>query len=375
MNTQVSHSEAVPDFRRSLRLLRGMALLLLLLVAVGCQPGPADPSAVAGAESQPAPSATPPPTATPVPPTVTPEPPPAPTEEAVPEAVTIPYMDPDTDKDVAFLTQWLRIHRPATASAPYPTVFLLPGGAYGPDNYEDLVEHLVDRGYAVVAVKYGNGKDAHCAFAWLMENSAAYTLDPQRFFVFGHTAGGMVGSTMPLYDKTASASRMVECPYPAYDPAAIKGVITYDGLFGIPEGTLGRFPSHYGPGFGVSGADVLKAVETLSSVPPQEWSDSTLLDDSTRKIAQMLPLYWVHSAGSSDAVTPPYLLIYDGDINQVLDFTTEANLMAENMQAAGIDVTLMHLDNAKYTNLVNSQTDVPARVAEAVDAFIAEQSQ
>ncbi|MCJ7549890.1 MAG: alpha/beta hydrolase [Anaerolineae bacterium] len=374
MNTQVSHSEAALDFRRSLKLLRGVALLLLLLIAVGCQRGSAAPAAVAEAESQPAPSATPPPTATPVPPTVTPEPPPAPTEEAVPEAVTIPYMDPDTDKDVAFLTQWLRIHRPATASAPHPTVFLLPGGNYGPDNYEDLVEHLIDRGYAVVAVKWSDD-DMHCAFAWLMENTAAYNLDPQRIFVLGHTAGGMVGSTMPLYDKTASAREMVECPYPAYDPAAIKGVITYDGLFGIPEGTLGRFPSHYAPGFGVSGADVLKAVETLSSVPPQEWSDSTLLDDSTRKIAQMLPLYWVHIAGSSHAVTPPYLLIYDGDINQGLDFTTEANLMAENMQAAGIDVTLMLLDNAKYTDLVSTLTDVPARVAEAIDAFITEKSQ
>ena len=387
MNTQVSHSEAVPDFRRNLRMLRGAALLLLLLVAVGCQPGPANPAAASEAESQPSPSATPPPTATPVPPTETPEPPPTPTEEAVPEAVTIPYMDPDTDKDIAFLSQWLRIHRPATALAPYPTVVLLPGGNYGPDNYEDFVEQLVDRGYAVVAVKYRrahspepyrslSGEDFDCAFAWLVDNTAAYDLDPERIFLFGHACGGYEAAGMPLEDKSHWAEEMQECPHPIPDPSAIKGVITYDAHYAILEGVLSSHASAYASAWGIPGADMLTSVETLKAVPPHEWLESTLLDDNTRKLAQMLPLYWLHSAGGSDAGVPPYLLIYGNVLSPMgHDFAVEAETMAENMRSADLDVTLMLLDSAKYSDLVDAQTDVPARVAETVDAFIAEQSQ
>jgi acetyl esterase/lipase len=382
MNTQVSHLEAVPDFRRSLRLLRGIALLLLLLIAVGCQSGPATPAAASEADSLPAPSATPPPT-----PTETPEPPPMPTEEAIPEAVTIPYMDPDTDKDIAFLSQWLRIHRPATADTLHPTVFLLSSGCHSPDVYDDLVERLVDRGYAVVAVRARKadspepyrsllGEDFDCAFAWLLDNTAAYDLDPERIFLFGHWYGGYEAAGMPLEDESHWAKEMRDCPYPVPDPSAIKGVITYDAHYAILEGVLSSHASTYAAGWGIPGADMLTSVATLKAVPPQEWPESTLLDDNTRKLAKMLPLYWLHIADSSDAGIPPYLLIYGNVLSPMgHDFATEAETMAENMSVAGIDVTLTLLDNATWADLIDAQTDVPARVAEAVDAFIAEQSQ
>jgi len=149
-------------------------------------------------------------------------------------------------------------------------------------------------------------------------------------------------------------------------------VIVYDALLGIPEGMLGRYASLYASSWGIPGPDMLAATKTLSSVAPQEWKKSELLDENTRKIAEMLPLYWVHNASAEGRATPPYLLIYDSDTEGGFDWVIESETMAENMRTAGIDVKLELLSNASYLNLINTQTDVPARVAEMADAFITE---
>ena len=291
----------------------------------------------------------------------------------------IPYLDLEED----FNVRTVDVYLPEASAAPHPTIFALPGGAYTSLAYAHLAELLVERGYAVVLTNYRKGSssdsysalggnDVHCAFAWMMDNAAAYELDPQRIFLFGHTAGGMAATEMPLHGAETWEEYAAECPYPIPDTTAIQGVITYDALLGMPGGTLGTYPMVYADSWNIPGSEMMAAVEALSNVAPKDWNESEELDDSAQKLAGMLPLYWVYKANDEQRAAPPQLLIYDSDSTDGFDWVTEAESMAEHMRAAGIAVTLDLLDNAKFQQLTDPETDVPARVAERTDVFISE---
>jgi hypothetical protein len=165
-----------------------------------------------------------------------------------------------------------------------------------------------------------------------------------------------------LHDETTWADSMKECPYPMPDRIAIKGVITYHALLGIPEGTLGAWPIEYGVSWGIPEAEMMADVKALRAAPPQEWHESGLLDDNAMKLARLLPLYWVYQARDAQAAPPPYLLLYDGGSFFSVPWALETGTMAEAMQKAGIAVTLQSLS-------ADSEATV-AQVAAAADAFI-----
>ncbi len=368
MDSLMMESKRKLNFAKGWGLAAHLLLALLLLIVTACQ------SNSAGSATEAAP-ATQPPTATPVPPTATSVPPTAtPTEEAVDDRVqrAIKYLDLD-DPYAAMRT--VDIYLPEASGAPYPTVIVLTTGGDRPMNYTDLAQEFVARGYAVVVVRVRTSnssdpyrllgeEDTHCAFAWLMVNTTTYGLDPQRMFVFGHDSGGFVAVNLPLHDEAAWADSMKECPYPMPDRTAIKGVITYHALLGIPAGILGAWPVEHAVSWGIPEAEMMAGVKALRAAPPQKWHESGLLDDHAMKLARLLPLYWVYQARDAQAPPPPYLLLYDGGSFFSVTWALETGTMAEAMQAVGMAVTLQSLS-------ADSEVTV-AQVAAAADAFIRE---
>ena len=117
--------------------------------------------------------------------------------------------------DVAYASksaaEKLDIHLPSAGSAPYPVIISVHGGAFLMGDKADgqLTPMLagLDRGYAVVSVNYRLSSEAKfpaavndvkAAIRFLRANASKYGLDPQKFAVWGGSAGGnlvsMVGT-------------------------------------------------------------------------------------------------------------------------------------------------------------------------------------
>jgi len=353
---------------------------IVLLLAIAALVLPACSSAEAAVPvptvtEVPAPTATPQPAPTPIPLKDTTEPSPTPTEEPPYHVVEVPYADPDTDKDLIYLSRWLKLYLPTETAAPYPTVVLLPGMLYQPDRYQSLTDGLLDRGYAVAEVKMSIcPEDSKCALAWLVSNADAHGLDSEAIFVFGHLSGAFNAVSLPLNDVAMWESLTTECHHPLPDVAAVRGIITYDAIFGVPQGSLRQFSAQMGA-LGVSGGQIRQALEVLESVPPREWPTSVELDDSAREVAKTVPLYWAHIAGHNGAVSPDFLIIYDADLSfRGFDFGAESEVMASTLQEAGFNAELMLMEDSTYSSLVDPNTDTPARIAEVIDTFIKEKT-
>lgn len=94
---------------------------------------------------------------------------------------------------------------------PYPVVIHFHGGGFASGGHrEDSFEPMlrgVDRGYAVVSVEYrksGEARfpamlyDAKAAIRFLKKNAVKYNLDPDRFALWGPSAGGWIVSMTAL---------------------------------------------------------------------------------------------------------------------------------------------------------------------------------
>jgi acetyl esterase/lipase len=132
--------------------------------------------------------------------------------------------------------QVLDLYKPAPPGAHRLVVFV-HGGAWmhGNKNVGSLIARgLLPAGYAVASVEYrkvpavhpaDEAADAAHAIAFLRLHAAAYGLDPGRFAIIGHSAGGHIVALLATdahYLRDAGV-----------DPAALAAVVTLDGVFDI----------------------------------------------------------------------------------------------------------------------------------------------
>jgi len=116
----------------------------------------------------------------------------------------------------------LRLYRCATR-APAPCVLMVHGGGWNsgsPEEFPALQRHMARSGYAVVALEYrfapaspwpAQREDVLAALRWLKEHAEEYGIEPQRFVLMGHSAGGQIAEAVA---------------YGAHD-AAIRGCIAF----------------------------------------------------------------------------------------------------------------------------------------------------
>ncbi len=159
--------------------------------------------------------------------------PPAP---AVPPGVT-------AHRDLAYLEngharQVLDLFVPKNAGRPLPVIIWIHGGGWAAGDKAGcppLRQGYAQRGYAIASVNYrlsqharfpAQLQDCKAAIRWLRSNAARFGLDPERFGVWGSSAGGhlvaMVGVTGDVTQFDAGASQeissAVQCVMNDYGP-------------------------------------------------------------------------------------------------------------------------------------------------------------
>lgn len=114
---------------------------------------------------------------------------------------------PKTVKDIPYVTagherQKLDLYLPESADGPVPLLIWVHGGGWQNGSKENglpLRQDWTERGYAVASLNYrlsGHAifpaqiEDCKAAIRWLRAHASAYGLDPDRFGVWGSSAGG-----------------------------------------------------------------------------------------------------------------------------------------------------------------------------------------
>lgn len=328
--------------------LRAYALLLMALcIVAGCGAGQA---------------AAPLPTATSAPPTATPSPEPSPTPVSMED---IPYYRIDNP----VLKRTLTILHPESGNPPYPFILFTPAPDFSLNNYPNMIEALLSRGYAVVQIagqsNYGAWADGFCVWAWLEANAESYGLDINRALVFSHVAG-VAGSLLGLADKSLWTDLLTYCPSPMPSTVHIRGVVTYDAWFLIPEGSL-TWWGEYIVTSRVTGTKETPAdlIARLRKIPYAEWRTPGQLDEPTQHLAAQLPLYYVSDPNPAWK-RPAFLLLHSGKETDLIP-ASESLAMAAALEKGGIPVELQEIPDSDFASIKDS--NVAGQIADAIDAF------
>ena len=211
----------------------------------------------------------------------------------------------------------VRRYRPALAPRVAPAILFMHGGGFtvgGVDEYDRLCRYIADRTNAVVlSVDYrlspehpspAAAEDCLAAWRWLLDNTAAMGLDPQRLAVMGDSAGGNLSAVVCQQAKQAGL------PLPALQVLIYP---TTDGALKHPSvQTLGQ-------GFGLDMA-------LLTWFRSQFIQDPAMMEDF-----RVSPLRNPDLSG-----LPPAILITATD-----PLRDEGLEYGEKLRAAGVDVTAL----------------------------------
>lgn len=145
----------------------------------------------------------------------------------------------------------LHLPRPTTVDGPVPLVVWIHGGAFWSGDRRFLphtlppgsvFEALVSAGIAVATVDYrlsgealfpAQLEDVEAAFAFLRRNCARWNLDPERFGVWGESAGGTLAALVALSPGTPVGAAALW-----YPPTDLLGLHQGGGGADSPEGRL-----------------------------------------------------------------------------------------------------------------------------------------
>ena len=232
----------------------------------------------------------------------------------------------------------LDVYLPEGLEPPFPTLLLLHGGYNDKNEMRSLAEHLVQKGFAVIAPNRRDMpeagypapvEDAFCALGWLIANAGEYGFEPESVVVGGHSAGGTLAAMLAAVNESAQFTQ--NCPYVLPDDGLLRGAISFTGVFDFTAAE-GALQSYY--------ADYL-GVET----------------DTDPLWVEASPITWL------DGSEPPFLLIHGGaDRNIPPEFSSS---FADALKAVGVDTTLALIPDANHSKVILGGTSF-----DAVDAFL-----
>jgi len=146
--------------------------------------------------------------------------------------------------------QTLDLYRPA-GQVPAPLIVYVHGGGWRQGDKQGgwrIAEPLVARGYAVASINYrltqaapiaDQAADVAAAAVYLLAHAADYAIDPKRYALMGHSAGGhlvALVATDPAYARAAGL-----------DLRALAAVVTLDGVFNLDEAVAAHTPTAGNP--------------------------------------------------------------------------------------------------------------------------------
>ncbi|MCP2636302.1 alpha/beta hydrolase [Microbacterium sp. HD4P20] len=138
----------------------------------------------------------------------------------------------------------LDMYTTAAEGEALPTVVWIHGGAWISGSSADVDPYmriLADAGYTAIAVNYTLGPEAayptavdelNDAFAYIDENAAELSVDPNTIVIAGDSAGGQLASQMATLSTNPDYAELMDLR-PALDADQIAGVILNCGVYDL----------------------------------------------------------------------------------------------------------------------------------------------
>jgi acetyl esterase/lipase len=222
--------------------------------------------------------------------------------------------------------QRLDLYLPEKADRPLPLIVWIHGGAWLAGNKDGGGPPLpyAGKGYAVASINYrlsqhakfpAQIEDCKAAIRWLRANAKKYQLDPDRFAVWGASAGGhlvaLLGTSGDVKDLEGDGGNLEQS-------SRVQAVVDW---FGPTDMTKmgGRHDAPESPESKLLGGPV---------------------QDNKDKAARANPITYV----SKD--DPPFLIMH-GDEDKTVPFS-QSELLAEALKNAGVEVTLTRIEGAGH---------------------------
>jgi acetyl esterase/lipase len=227
----------------------------------------------------------------------------------------------------------LDVYRPA-GDGPWPLVIWVHGGAWqaGSKDGGGPALRLLDRGYAVASVNYrlsqhaqfpAQIEDCKAAVRWLRANAQKYGLDPNRFGVWGASAGGhlvaLLGTAGDVKDLDGTGGNLgvssrVQAVCDWFGPSDFSKVVEQ----AIPGTRIDR---------------------TRADCPEAKLIGGRIADYPDR-VKRANPITYI----SKD--DPPFLIVH-GDQDTTVP-VGQSRILHEALKAAGVDSTLVVIPGAGH---------------------------
>jgi acetyl esterase/lipase len=227
----------------------------------------------------------------------------------------IPYVENGHER------QRLDLFLPAEAKGPLPVIVWIHGGGWKSGSKENclpLRAHFVEKGYAVASIGYrlsshaifpAQIEDCKGAIRWLRAHAEEYHLDPDRFGVWGSSAGGHLAALV----GTAGDVKNFDVGAHLDQSSRVQAVCDYYG------------PSDFTASSGSSGGEA--KADPRSS--PNRLIGG-LLSENPEKAAAISPVTYV------SADDPPFLIVH-GDKDQTVSLK-QSQLLFEALKARQVAV-------------------------------------
>jgi len=222
----------------------------------------------------------------------------------------------------------------ANAGRRYPLILFVQGSGWTFPNINYEIPQLswyARHGYVVATVTHRNCydgfpfpaflQDVKCALRYMRAHADDWSIDPERVTVFGTSSGG---NTALLVGLTGDDPRYKTDEY-ADQSDAVSAVVECFG----PTDMFDLNDYHTG------GTGTMDLVNKLLGDPETE--------EAQTLAREMSPLYLV-----KDGMSCPPVMILHGDADRVVPYESQGVRMAERLDEAGADVTLIRVEGADH---------------------------
>ncbi len=258
-------------------------------------------------------------------------------------------------KDITYATVGdrklpLDLYLPANADKPLPLVIWIHGGGWrgGTKENPGRALPLLERGYAVASVEYrlsGEAifpaaiEDCKAAVSFLRLNAAKYNLDPDRFGVWGSSAGGHLVALLGTTNDVKDFDTHEVCKKA---PATVQAVCDW---FGPTEFLrMNDFPGR---------------IDHDDPESPESRFIGGSIQQNKEKAAKANPITY---ASKSD---PPVLIMH-GEVDQAVPYN-QSELLHAALQKAGVESTLYKVEKGDHG--FRGATDSPEKLFRMVADF------